>query len=157
MSDSISITSDDPRLESLQFRAYQSIVERRVVAFVPEPGKKQTLEIVTPWGETLTASAGDLLVSEAKQSDDYWPVRPDIFDETYIITRPGYCIKRGLVHLAPLVELTDGDEDAEVTVHSLEDSTTVRAGDFYLARGVKGEIWAYPREKVETILTPAEK
>ena len=157
MSDPISITSDDPRLESLHFRAYQSIVERRVIAFAPEPGKKQTLEIVTPWGETLTARAGDLLVSEVRQPDDYWPVRADIFDETYIITRPGYCIKRGMVHLAPMVELTGGDENAEVTVHSLEDSTTVRAGDFYLARGVKGEIWAFPREKVESILTPADE
>lgn len=154
MSEPISITSDDPRLKSLNFHAYRSIVERRVIAFTPEPGKKQTMEIATPWGETLTASAGDLLVSEVKSPDDYWPVRSDIFDETYIITRPGFCIKRGLVELAPLVELTGGDEDAQVTVHSLEGHTTVRAGDFYLARGVQGEIWAFPREKVESIMAP---
>ena len=157
MSDPISITSDDPRLKSLHFRAYRSIVERRVRTFIPEPGKKQSMEIATPWGETLTASAGDLLVSEVKTPDDYWPVRSDIFDETYIITHPGFCIKRGLVELVPLVDLTGGDEDAQVIVHSLEDRTTVRAGDFYLARGVKGEIWAYPRQKVEIVLTAADE
>lgn len=157
MSENISIRSDDPRLDSLHFHPYRSIVERRVIAFTPEAGKKQTMEIVTPWGETLTAHAGDLLVSEVKAPDDYWPVRADIFDESYIITRPGFCIKRAHVHLAPLADLTGGDEDAEVTVHSFEGPVTVRAGDFYLARGVKGEIWAYPRDKAESLLALAEE
>lgn len=157
MSKTISIRSDDPRLDSLHFHSYRSIVERRVIAFVPQADKKQTMEIVTPWGETLNAHAGDLLVSEVKTPDDYWPVRADIFDETYIITRPGYCIKRAHVQLVPLVELTGGDEEAQVTVHSLEGPVTVRAGDFYLARGVKGEIWAYPRDKAESLLALAEE
>ena len=43
-----------------------------------------------------------------------------------------------------------------MTVKTMEGEETVRAGDFYLARGVKGEIWAYPQEKVGTIMIPAE-
>lgn len=157
MSKPIVLTAGDPLLNTAHFRPYRSIVERRVVPFTPGPDQKQTMEIVTPWGETLTARAGDLLVSEVKNPNDYWPVRADIFDETYIIIRPGYCIKRGLVHLAPLVEFTDGDEEAEVTVYSLEGPITVRAGDFYLARGVKGEIWVVPKSKVEEIMVPADE
>ncbi|MDO8753843.1 MAG: hypothetical protein Q7J80_08110, partial [Anaerolineales bacterium] len=69
-------------------------------------------------------------------------------------TRPGFCIKRGLTLLVPMVDVTGGDADREVTVYSLEGPTTVRAGDFHLARGVKGEIWAFPSEKVREIMIP---
>jgi hypothetical protein len=57
--------------------------------------------------------------------------------------------------LVPLVDVTNGNPDALVTVVSLEGSETVRAGDFCLARGVKGEVWAYPKEKIEHVMMPA--
>lgn len=156
MSDPISIKAGDPRLNSLHFKPYRSIAERRVITFTPEPDQTQTMQIVTPWGETLTAHAGDLLISEVKTPEDYWPVRADIFDESYIITRPGFCIKRAHVQLVPLEDLT-GNEDAQVTVHSFEGPVTVRAGDFFLARGLKGEIWAYPRDKAQALLALADE
>jgi hypothetical protein len=43
-----------------------------------------------------------------------------------------------------------------VTVETMEGPVTVRAGDFYLAKGVQGEIWPYPKEKVENALVPAD-
>jgi hypothetical protein len=54
--------------------------------------------------------------------------------------------------------LTDitGDPDQEVKVVTLEGEETVRAGDFYLAKGIKGEIWPYPREKIKDVLMPIE-
>jgi hypothetical protein len=156
MNEPILITSDDTVLKSLNFKPYRSKVERRVVPFAPAPGEPQTLEIDTPWGQQLTADRGDFLVSEINAPGDYWPVKPHIFDESYVLTRPGYCVKKALTWVVPMVDLTRGDPDQLVTVVSLEGSETVRAGDFYLARGVKGELWAYPKEKINEVMTPAE-
>lgn len=156
MSEPLVITSDDPLLESLNFKPYRSKVERRVIPFLPEPGDPQTLEIKTRWGAVLTAKPGYFLVSEVETPNDYWPIDPHIFEESYKITRPGYCIKSAITLLVPLTDLTGGDPDQLVTVVSLEGAETVRAGDFYLAKGVKGEIWPYPRKKVEAVMTPAE-
>jgi hypothetical protein len=37
----------------------------------------------------------------------------------------------------------------------MEGPETVRAGDFYLARGVKGEIWPYPAHRMTgTLIMP---
>lgn len=113
------------------------------------------MEIKTPWGAQLTARKGDLLVSELGSPDDCWPVDPAIFDETYVVVRPGFCVKKATTLLAPLTELTRSAED-DVTVVTLEGDVTVRAGDFYLARGIKGEIWPYPKDKIGVILVPAE-
>ena len=66
-------------------------------------------------------------------------------------------MKRALTKLAPLVDVTDGDEDRMVTVYTLEGPETVRAGDFYLARGIHDEIWTYPKDKVKEVLKPAEE
>jgi hypothetical protein len=33
-------------------------------------------------------------------------------------------------------------------VETLEGTETVRAGDFFLARGIKGEIWPYPANRM---------
>lgn len=156
MNDPIIITSDDPVLNTLRFKAYRSKVERRVVPFVPSLDEPQTLEVHTPWGQQLTARRGDFLVSELDKPHDFWPVDPLIFDESYILTRPGYCVKKAATLLVPLVDLTNGNPDHMVTVVSLEGAETVRAGDFYLAKGVKGEIWAYPKEKINEVMTPAE-
>lgn len=156
MSKPIVITSDDPILEALDFKPYRSKVERRVVPFLPENGDPQTLEVKTPWGAILTAKKGDFLVSEVSAPHDYWPIDPLIFEESYLITRPGYCAKNAVTLLVPLTDVTNGDPDQKVTVVSLEGAETVRAGDFFLAKGIKGEIWPYPKEKIDEVMTPAE-
>ncbi len=154
MSEPLLITSSDPILETLSFKPYRSTVERRVVPFVPTPGQPQTMEIGTPWGTHITAHKGDFLVSEVETPEDYWAVDPAIFDETYEIVRPGYCVKKAITLLVPLTELTH-DPNRPVTVMTMEGPETVRAGDFYLARGVRGEIWPYPNAKIGTIMVPA--
>ena len=149
------ITSSDPVLETLDFKPYRNKVERRVVPFFPAPDDLQTMEINTPWGTQLTARKGDFLISEVDAPDDYWPVDPVIFEESYVIIRPGYCVKKAITLLAPLTDLTH-DPDRQVTVVTLEGSEMVRAGDFYLAKGIKGEIWPYPIEKIDDVMMPVE-
>lgn len=155
MTEPLVITSADKLLERLSFKPYRSTVERHVVPFVPTPNEPQTREINTPWGAKLTAKKGDFLVSEVEKPDDYWPINPVIFEESYIIVRPGYCVKKAVTLLVPLTDIT-GDPDQEITVVTLEGALTVRSGDFYLARGVQGEIWPYPKEKVREVMTPVE-
>jgi hypothetical protein len=154
-SEPLVITSRDPILETLKFKAYRSKVERRVVPFFPAPGEAQTLEIHTPWGTQMTARKGDFLVSEIETPDDYWSIDPVIFEESYVIIRPGYCIKKAVTLLVPLTDVT-GDPDRLVKVVTLEGDETVRAGDFYLAKGIKGEIWPYPKEKIKDVMMPVE-
>lgn len=156
MSKKIVITSDDPILHTLNFKPYRSKVERRVIPFFPDASEPQTMDVKTPWGAVLTAKKGDFLVSEINAPDDYWPIDPVIFEDSYLITRPGYCAKNAITLLVPLTDLTDGDPDQRVTVVSLEGPETVRAGDFYLAKGIKGEVWPYPKDKIEEVMTPAE-
>jgi len=157
MSDPVLITSQDPIIKTLDFKPYRSTVERRVERFMPEPGTPQDIEIATPWGEFLTANAGDYLVSELGTPPvDRWPVEAGIFEKTYMITNPGYCVKNALTYLVPLVDAIGGDVDQEVVVETLEGLVSVRAGDFYLALGVEGEIWPYPKGKVETNMALAE-
>lgn len=155
MTEPLVITSSDPILDTLNFKPYRSKVERRVVPFFPAPDEPQTLEIDTPWGTHLTARKGDFLVSEVETPEDYWSIDPVIFEESYVIVRPGYCVKKAVTLLVPLTDITD-DPDRLVTVVSLEGGETVRAGDFYLAKGIKGEIWPYPREKIKNVLVPIE-
>lgn len=155
MSKPIVITSDDPILATIDFKPYRSKVERRVIPFFPEPSAPQTLEVKTPWGAVLTAKKGDFLVSEVDTPEDFWPIDPVIFEESYVITRPGYCAKNAITLLAPLTDITHGEPDQMVTVVSLEGPQSVRAGDFYLAKGIKGEVWPYPKGKIEEVMTPA--
>lgn len=155
MSEPIVITSDDSILRTLDFRPYRSKVERRVIPFLPGLGEPQTLEVNTPWGAQLTAKYGDFLVSEVDQPNDFWPIDPVIFEESYVIIRPGYCVKKAITLLAPLTDITN-DPDRQVTVVSLEGPETVRAGDFYLAKGIKGEVWPYPKEKIHEVMLPAD-
>jgi len=156
MKQAIILTSDDPVLRELDFKPYRSSVERHFERFMPDPGQPQEIDIVTPWGETLTAQAGDYLVSELDKLDDVWPVEADIFESTYTILRPGICIKSALTYLVPMTDLTGDDPDQKVTVYALEGPQTVRAGDFYLARGVQGEIWSYPKDKIGQTMVLAE-
>ena len=132
------------------------MLRRRVIPFNPTVDQPQTMEIDTPWGAHLVIKKGDFLVSELHAPDDKWPVNPEIFDASYIIIGPGFCIKSAVTLLAPLTDLTDGDEDRMVTIHTLEGVETVRAGGFLLAKGVKGEIWPYPKEKAAEIMKPVE-
>jgi hypothetical protein len=155
MNEPLVLTSDDSILSELNFKPYRSKVERRVVPFLPAPDESQTMEIHTPWGTQLTARKGDFLVSEINAPDDYWSVDPVIFEESYVIIRPGYCIKKAVTLLVPLTEITH-DPDQLVTVVTLEGPETVRADDFYLAKGIKGEIWPYPKEKIDDVMTPVE-
>ena len=155
MSEPLVITSKDPILSELNFKPYRSKVERRVVPFLPAPHEPQTLEIDTPWGTHMTARRGDFLVSEIATPDDYWSIDASIFEESYVIIRPGYCVKKAITLLVPLTDITH-DPDQLVTVVTLEGDETVRAGDFYLAKGIKGEIWPYPKEKINDVMTPAE-
>jgi hypothetical protein len=156
MTDPVKISATDPIIEKLNFKAYKSIVERPFKRFEPEPDQPQETDIVAPWGETLTAKAGDYLISEADDPEDSWPVDADIFESTYTILRPGVCVKKALTHLVPMTDLTGGDPDQEVMVSAIEGPQTVRAGDFYLAKGIQGEIWSYPKEKVGVTMIPVK-
>lgn len=150
------LKSDDPILATLSFKPYRSKVERRVIPFLPGPDEPQTMEINTPWGTQLTARRGDFLVSEVDAPNDYWAIDPAIFEESYVIVRPGYCVKKAITLLVPLTDLTEGNPNRSVTVVTLEGAETVRAGDFWLAKGVKGEIWPYPKEKINDVMVPAD-
>lgn len=156
MIDPIVLKSEDSILNSLKFKPYRNMIQRRVTAFVPKDDEPQTREIITPWGALLTAKKGDMIVSELNAPNDIWPVDAAIFDASYLVTGPGLCVKRAVTLLVPLTDLTGGDEDRLVAIHTLEGIDTVRAGDFFLAKGVKGEIWAYPKEKAEEIMKPVE-
>ena len=155
MSEPLIITSSDSMLSELNFKPFRSKVERRVVPFLPAPNEAQTLEINTPWGTQITARKGDFLVSEIAAPNDYWSIDPVIFEESYILIRPGYCVKKAITLLVPLTDITR-DPERMVTVVTLEGAETVRAGDFYLAKGIKGEVWPYPAEKIDDVMTPVE-
>ena len=158
MKETMLITSQDEIIKTLDFKAYRSTVERKVERFMPPPDALQDIEIATPWGEYLTANAGDYLVSELDTPpEDRWPVEAGIFEKTYILTRPGFCVKQALTYLVPLVDAVSGNADQEVVVETLEGLVSVRAGDFYLALGVEGEIWPYPKEKVSTVMAPVKE
>ena len=157
MSDTVLITSQDAIIKTLDFKAYRSTVERRVKRFMPALGTPQDIEIATPWGEFLTANAGDYLVSELDTPpEDRWPVESGIFEKTYMLTRPGFCVKQALTYLVPLVDAISGDAGQEVAVQTLEGLVSVRAGDFYLALGIEGEIWPYPKDKIGTVMARVE-
>ncbi len=147
MSDAIEIRSGDAIIQILPFKPYQNAVERRATKFEPGPDEAQSLEVRTPWGQKLNCNEGDYIVSELDEPEDRWPVNREIFEKTYQQVRPGHYVKSELVYLVPLVEITR-DEDQRVIVYTLEGPVEVRAGDFYLARGAKGEIWPFPKEKV---------
>jgi hypothetical protein len=151
----IVLTSDNPLLNSLNFKPFRNMVQRRVEPFAPKDDEPQTKDIVTPWGVRLTAQKGDMLVSELNTPADVWPVHPEIFDKSYLVISPGLCVKSAVTLLVPLTDITHGNEDRLVTIHTLEGVDTVRAGDFLLAKGVNGEIWPYPKEKAAEIMRPA--
>jgi hypothetical protein len=156
MQDPIILTSDSPILTTLNFRAYRNMAQRGVVPFLPLEDEPQIKEVYTPWGSKLTAKKGDMLVFELDRPEDKWPVDAGIFDETYLMIDPGYCVKKGITWMVPLIDITAGDADRPVEVHTLEGPEQVRAGDFFLAKGIRGEIWPYPISKANQIMRPIE-
>jgi hypothetical protein len=155
MSEPLVITAQDPILKTLRFKPFLNSEERRVEQFLPGPDEPQMIEVKTPWGAELTAKSGDYVVSDIGRPGEHWPVDKQVFESTYVITRPGFCMKNAVTELVPMVDLTNGDPDQIVTVETMEGSETVRAGDFYLARGVKGEIWPYPAHRMTgTLMMP---
>jgi hypothetical protein len=155
MGESLIITSQDPILKTLRFKPFLNSEERRVEQFLPGPDEPQTIEVKTPWGADLIAQNGDYIVSDIGKPGHRWPVDREIFESTYIIIRPGFCMKSAVTELVPMVDLTNGNPDQIVTVETMEGPETVRAGDFYLARGVKGEIWPYPANRMTgTLMMP---
>jgi len=156
MTDPITVTANDPIIQKLPFKPYRAATERRMTPFLPTEAEAQTRVIETLGGRILTAKRGDILVSEMDAPQYVWPVDAAIFEASYEVVRPGVCVKRAITWLAPLTELTDGDPDRAVTVVSLEGANTVRAGDYYLAKGVAGEIWIYDAKKIGTIMKPVE-
>lgn len=154
MNKPITLTSDDPIIKTLNFKPYRNAVEKHVERFLPDKNDEQTIKVVTPWGAELNADKGDYIVSEVDNPNDRWPINAEIFESTYTITRPGYGVKTGVTQLVPLTDVTAGDENQQVIIHTLEGVETVRAGDYYLAKGVKNEIWPFPKEKVGSQLIP---
>jgi hypothetical protein len=151
MSQPIEIRAQDYILKQLPFKSYRYKQGRQAVQFLPNHGDPQTMVIQTPWGAELVAEKGDYIVNDTDSPDNRWPVQQDIFESTYVEIRPGYYIKRAIVHLYPLKDFTK-DPEQLVRVHTLEGVVTVRSGDFYLARGIKGEVWPMPNDKVESSL-----
>lgn len=152
----LELTSDHEILTVLDFKPYRNSVERQAIQFLPEPEEPQKTQIQTPWGETLVCKCGDYIVNEMDEPADRWPVRQDIFEQSYFEVRPGFFVKRQVTYLIPLVEITK-NPNAEVVVHTLEGPVTVRSGDFYLARGMNGEIWPYPKCKADDSLILVEE
>ena len=70
MKESIVIKSDDPILNTLNFKPYRNMVQRRVELFSPRDDELQIREITTPWGAVLTAQKGDFIISELDAPDD---------------------------------------------------------------------------------------
>ena len=123
-------------IRTLKFKRYRNSVVRHAEQFLPEADEPQTKEVKTPWGETLVAKNKDYIVHEAENPGDRWPVNREVFENSYQEVQPGRFVKRPFTYLVPL---------------------TVRAGDFYLSRGKKGEIWPFPREKVKSDLQPVDE
>ncbi len=152
----LELRPDDPIIGTLDFRPYRNSAVRHAERYLPAEGEPETMDVLCPWGDTLTVSAGDYIVSEIDNPDDRWPVEKSIFEKTYIEVGPNRYQKKELTNLVPLTEVTH-NPDQKVIVHTLEGDLTVRSGDFYLARGVNGEIWPFPQEKVEQIMVPVDE
>ena len=145
----VRIAPGDARIKDLVFGQYRCTQTRKAVQFLPEPHEPQQMKVQTPWGATLELTAGDYLVSEMDRPEDQWPVEQGIFEDTYEQVAPEVFRKKAITWLIPLTDIIPDPEQA-VVVETLEGNVEVKAGDFYLAKGVKGEIWPYPAEEVRS-------
>ena len=154
MTKPIEIKSDDPILKKVKFKIYSYKDKRVARQFNPDPDEPQTQELKTSWGDTLTLKRGDYLVSDVNNPENAWPVEREVFERSHQETMPGTGLfkKISLVSLVPLTVFTEGNPDQLVTVYTLEGQETVPAGKYHLAKGIKGEIWPYPNEKIESNL-----
>lgn len=153
MSHPIDLLAHDPTLKKLKFKVYRYKQEKQAVQFLPTDQEPQNIIVRTPWGADLSAEKGAYIVNDIDDPDNRWPVQQEIFEATYVGVRPGIYIKRATVLLYPLKDFTK-DVEQLVRVHTLEGVITVRAGDFFLAQGVKGEIWPMPNDRVDVSLEP---
>lgn len=149
MPEPIRITQNDSRLEKIVFGNYRCTQQRKAVQFLPDSDEPQKFEIKTPWGALLEVTRGDYLVCEMDRPEDKWPVEEGIFESTYVEVAPGIYQKSAITRLVPLTEIVP-DPMQTVIVETLEGDVEVRAGEFYLAKGVEGEIWPYPAEEVRS-------
>lgn len=155
MSKPLVIRSDDRLVQQIPFKPYRYTAERQAVQFLPAQDEPQSMVITTPWGGELTVEKGDYIVNELHSPNNRWPVKKDIFEESYAEIRPGYYVKRAIVGLYPLWEVTK-DPEQLVRIHTQEGVVTVRAGDYYLCRGIQGEVWPMPNERVRAALVPVD-
>lgn len=154
----IELRSDDEIVKNAKYTIYGYRDRRTAQQFLPQDDEPQTKEIPVSWGGTLTAKKGDYLVQNADNPADSWPVEKDIFEKSYEEEKPGTGVfkKVAAVAMVPMTAFTNGDPDQLVTVYTLEGSYTIEAGKFHLARGIKGEIWAFHSEAMEDTLYKLE-
>ena len=155
MEEPLELRSGDRLVKQLKFEPFRNVVERRAVRFQPQQDEPQSIKVGTPWGEQLECKQGDYIVSEMDAPDDRWPVDRTIFESSYESTRPGIYVKKALTYLFPLESVTR-DASQRVKVYTLEGPVIVRSGDFYLARGIRGEIWPFPKNKVDGTMQAVE-
>jgi hypothetical protein len=155
MEEPLELRSGDRVVQQLKFKPYRNVVERQALKFQPKDDEPQAIQVRTPWGEQLLCKKGDYIVNETDTPDDRWPVDESIFESSYESIRPGIYVKKALTYLFPLESVTR-DKNLDVKVFTLEGPVTVRAGDFFLARGIRGEIWPYPKNKVDSTLREVE-
>lgn len=156
MTSPLEIKADDPLIKQIKFKTYRYTTRREANQLLPDSDETQSKVIKTPWDGELTARSGDYLVHEQDDPDDQWVVEKDIFEDTYETVEPGTYVKKATVELVPLTQIAP-DPDQEVKIYSLEGVLTVRAGDYYLAKGSQEELWPIPREKVEQSMEPVDE
>ena len=154
----IELKQDDAILKRVKFKIYGYKDKRVAHQFLPDPDEPDTKNIDVSGGNTLIIKRGDYLVSDAGDPEHAWPVEKEIFEQSHQEEQPGSGLFRkiSLVMLAPLTEFTGGNPDQMVIVHTLEGPETVRAGDYHVARGIKGEIWPFPNDRIEKHLYEVE-
>jgi hypothetical protein len=147
----LELRASDPTIKELDFETYRYKNKRQAEQFLPNDDQQQIIRVQTGWGGVLTGKRGDYLVNEVGNPDEKWVVEKEIFVASYQEVEVGIFIKKATVDLVPLSAVTR-DPEREVIVYSLEGPLKVRAKDFYLALGIKDEIWPVPIEHVSNNL-----
>lgn len=147
----LELKASDPIINSLVFKTYRYTNKRQAEQFLPDADQSQTIHIETGWGGVLTGSSGDYIVWELDNPEERWVVENEIFLASYTEIETGIFVKNATVDLAPLTDITR-DPDREVIIYSIEGPLRVRSGDFYLALGVKKEIWPAPIEHIKNCM-----
>ena len=149
----------DPVIQTLRFDKYRSKVCIAVTQFLPKDNEPQTC-IVNPPDEVR---AGDYIGSEIGNSTNAWRIEKGTFESSYEWVAPGIARKSAVIELIPLVTLTDNPDrivkiysyvPGEETEEAMDGDKRFieRAGDVFLARGAKGELYRYPITKANSEL-----